>query len=263
LGARHDSLNAAVQTYLLEIAPLESLSLWSWMEVIPLTTILSRHGQTLRTLQLHERETTANHGRQLRKLLTFEDLEAIRTGCPNLRDLTIDIDRYTEKLDPQVELDHYADKLRILASMNLDKLQIYYDLGIARLDRSRNWVQDEIPHDEDSSSPASPPQPDRKRVKRSRGPQFLNPSTYQDIEPFVKELWRTIFGGRPNSTSRALDVKFGEWERKMGIGYPARWVLKEGEKKTYWVVRPDERDDQPGECVVTRHGGGVNGERPA
>lgn len=46
---------AAVENYLSLCPSMESLSLWSWMGRVKLTTIL-RHGPTLRALQLHERE---------------------------------------------------------------------------------------------------------------------------------------------------------------------------------------------------------------
>ena len=66
---KHVSLNLSygsqavknlIQTYIQDIAPLESLSLWSWIGIVPLDGILKRHGETLKTLQLHERETTAD-----------------------------------------------------------------------------------------------------------------------------------------------------------------------------------------------------------
>ena len=211
-------------------------------------------------------------------------LEEIKRHCPILRELTIDVDRHSKSLKPEVEIEHHADKLETLASMNLDKLQIYFDLGIATLGHSYDAsyesadeeehvdeVIDRAEHEpEGPSSPAaakgdkgpelssSPSSPPRKRLKKVKHPGFFSPSPAKAIEPFVKELWKKVFGGRPNGASRALDVKFGEWERKMGSGYPAPWVLEEQGKKSWWIVRPDERDDRPGECVVTKYGRGWN-----
>lgn len=270
-----------IQTYIQDIAPLESLSLWSWIEAIPLDNILKRHGQTLRTLQLHERETTADYDEEKRRLLSLEDLKSIKAQCPRLRDLTVDIDRYSKSLKPEVELKHHADKLETVASMNLEKLQIYFDLGIASMIHSYGASYesaDEEEHTNDvdhapesqgaevSSSAQTIPDksplhpsptqcPPPKRLKKVKHPGSFSPSPDKAIEPFVKELWKKVFGGRPNGTSRALDVKFGEWERKMGGGYPVPWLLKEQSKKSWWIVRPDERDDRPGECVATKYGG--------
>src|SRR2546423_774797 len=47
---------AAADNYLATCSPIQTLSLWSWMGVISLTTIL-KHGPTLEILQLHERES--------------------------------------------------------------------------------------------------------------------------------------------------------------------------------------------------------------
>ena len=281
LSYRSEDSKDLVPTYISETAPLESLSLWSWMNTVPLDTILTRHGETLKTLQLHERETTADFGSERRRLLSVDDLKAIKDECTQLRDLTIDIDRHSQNLSPKIELKHYADKLDVLASMNLDKLQIYFDLGIATMVNSHNpsyeseseaepeevvnrqdhkGTRAQADGDEDtdhtSSSPRSPPP---KRQRKARHTEFFAPSPREAMEPFVKELWKKVFGNRPNSTSRGLDVKFGEWERKMGRGYPASWVLEEQNLRTLWIVRPDERDDRRGECVVTVHGGYASG----
>jgi hypothetical protein len=276
LSSPDDSLNAVVQKYLSEIAPLESLSLWSWMGSVSLDTILSRHGKTLKSLQLHERETTASYGELTRKLLTLDDLNSIKANCPNLRAFTLDLDRHTQELDPDIEMKQYADKLRTLGSMNLDALQIYYDLGLPVISEGfghgaseseevdfeqQETSRDDRPDGGDTNDVAAtilPQSPPHKRVKKSRPRQFLEPSMNEAIEPFVKDLWKTVFGSRSNGAARALDVKFGEWERKMGIGYPAAWVRFEQALRTWWVVRPHERDDRPGECVVTKHGGGLN-----
>ncbi len=282
LGYRSRNTKDLIQNYIQTIAPLESLSLWSWMGSVPLPTILSQHGETLRTLQLHERETTANFDQERRQLLSVDGLRAIKAHCSNLQDLTIDMDRHSKSLKPEVEFKHYADRLETLASMNLDKLQIYFDLGIATMIHSSDATYEspgEEEHEPDSrpeevgspaqtesdKSPAhsSPPHfPPRKRIKKVKTPAYFSPSPDEAIEPFVKELWKKIFDARPNGTSRALDVKFGEWERKMGRGRPAHWVLEEQAKRSWWIVRPDERDDRPGECVVTKHGGG-SGQGPS
>jgi hypothetical protein len=250
LTTGHTDLRDIVQNYISETAPLESLSLWAWMESIPLQIILERHGKTLRTLQLHERELVPRYGQERRKLLSTEDLKSIKSSCPKLRDLTIDIDRFTSELDPDVELTHYSDKLDVLSSMDLDSLQIYYDLGLPRIAcTEHNHHYEEIHPDnrDDDYSPEKDP---------ANGCRHLRMSTNSAIEVFVKALWKRIFGHRLGGSRRELDVKFGEWERKRGGPYPPHWLMIENWKKTFCEVRPEERDDRVGECVGTMHGVG-------
>ena len=89
---------------------------------------------------------------------------------------------------------------------------------------------------------------DSKRAKLR--PEPIPPSTQPQMEQFVGKLWRFIFGSRGNSTARVLEVKFGEWERKMGRGYPAPWVLQEVTQKTRWIAKPRERDDEQDQCAL-------------
>ena len=281
LGYGSQAIKSLKQTYIRDIPPLESLSLWSWIDAVSLDNILERHGKTLRTLQLHQRETTAVHDGEKRRLLSLDDLKSIKAQCPRLRDLTFDIDRYSRDLEPEVELKQHADKLETIASMNLEKLQIYFDLGIATMSDSYDASYesaDEEEHTDDyddrapeaqgpavSSSaqmvpdqsplhPSPTQSPPAKRLKKVRHAGVFSPSPDEAIEPFVKELWKKVFGVRPNGKRRALDVKFGEWERTIAGGYAVPWQIKEQSQKSWWLVRPDERDDRPGECVVTRYG---------
>ena len=244
-----EQVKDVAQAYISEVAPLESLSLWSWMGVVPLETVLSRHGKTLRTLQLHERETSTDGVQTRREILSEDDLVNIKYQCPLLRDFTFDIDRHSKSLKPRTELDRDANKWETIASMNLDKLQVYYDLGIGTMTYAYGVEcgsdEEEYYSDTDGAdlSGRSPPAKRQKKV-------IYRPSTHESIEAMVKELWKRIYGSRSNTTGRALDVKFGEWERKIGVGYPASWVLEESAQKTFWLVRPSERDDQLGECSV-------------
>ena len=192
-----------------------------------LSTIL-RHGPTLKTLQLHERETIPIEGRRIRYLLTLDDIKAIKSACAKLQDLTFDLHRTTSDLDSELETQQEIIK-ELSSWYSLAKLQIYYDLYVAILTESYGGQL--------SSSDGT-------------GPFYPKPSSNEAIEIYLPELWKAVYGGRPTG-ARALDVKFGEWEEKF-IGEHPRAAAR-----TYWVVRPCERDDQANKCTVIRHGIGL------
>lgn len=88
--------------FLSDIHPLESLSIfiaapYTYAEgdihrtQFPLTEIIETHCPTLRSLLLHQGES---HDPALRRpMLSLDDLASIRTACPNLNYLGLDIDR--------------------------------------------------------------------------------------------------------------------------------------------------------------------------
>ena len=82
-----------------------------------------------------------------------------------------------------------------------------------------------------------------------RGP-FPPPKDPDDIKKHGKCVWKAVFGDPAQMGPRELHIKWGEYERKMGTGYPAGWVMWEREHVKHVVVRPHERDDRPGEAVV-------------
>lgn len=243
----------------------------SWMGIIPLDTILSQHGATLETLQLHERETLGHHfDQEPRKCLSVDDLKSIKKACPKIRDFTFDLNRQTADLTEELDSKGYRAVFEELASWpSLSKIQIYYDLGLAFIANMRVMYgddsdgEDEDQHEEgieeadgpQEASESATPSPKRRKTKRDK-PKILQPSTNQAIQDYLPKLWKATFGDRPAHSPRSLDVKFGEWERKMGGGYPAPWVIAEQHCRTYWEVRPHERDDSQ-DCVLKRHGTGA------
>jgi hypothetical protein len=245
---------AAADNYLATCSPLETLSLWSWMNVISLQSIL-KHGPTLKILQLHEREST--HVDVPRTVLTSTDVADIRRACPILRDFTMDIDR--EALDWEQEVNNqtiYAE----LALFSLDKLQLYFNLGIA----AQIWRATSALNDADASPDSEFCESDgggslakgreHHRSLSAREKALLPLRTADDTVAQAKSIWRTIFKHR-RTGERALDIKIGEWERKMGVGYPTHWVLWEQRNRSFLKLRPNERDDMLDEVVLTCQGG--------
>lgn len=83
---QEETILKAAKEYLLECSPLHSLSLWGWTAVLKLEEIVARHGQSLRSLQLHEKEDTKR--RDL--VLSQSDIEFLKESCPHLTELTLD-----------------------------------------------------------------------------------------------------------------------------------------------------------------------------
>jgi hypothetical protein len=246
-------LGGLVENYLASCAPLETLSLWGWMGVVSLDTIL-KHGPTLKTLQLHERESLSLDMR--RGLLTTKDLQRVREECHQLEDLTLDMDR--EDASWQKDLDRHQDILDELAQLGrrLRKIQIYLDLGVAQevagFGRQTRYLAGVDVQALDSDEEADNG-PGKSANLNDQGP--FPPPKRSEIKEHGQRVWKTIFGNPAQRGPRELDIKWGEYERKMGSGYPAPWVLWERRHVRHVVVRPQERDDRLGEAVVRVLGG--------
>ncbi len=242
-----------IEGYLATCAPLETLSLWSWMGVVSLETVL-KHGATLKKLELHERETDMSNRR--RGLLSTPDVRRIREECPRLEDLTLDLDR--EDADWRKDLDHHKDILEELARLGsrLQRIQIYLDLGITLAMASRQpQIRSTITtgaeiHD---SGETTDDTTNNAVTEGYRGP-FKPPST-AEMHEHGEQLWKVIFGESTQLGPRELDIKWGEWERKLGSGRPVPWVLWEQCRRRYVTVRPEERDDRQGEAITHVEGG--------
>lgn len=205
---------AAVENYLSLCPTLESLSLWSWKGRVSLSTIL-RHGPTLQVLQLHEREE-GSFGRL--PAITSGDVESIREACPYLRDLTIDMRRESRKLDSEQTNDEICDEIALFGPQ-LDRLQIYFDLGIASIwagTFNRQGGQEDSSSDEDDEEsdddemPVMPEDGDEEETEANEEEiavvRIIKPSKARCIEARVEKMWLGIFGAR-KSGARQLDVK--------------------------------------------------------
>jgi hypothetical protein len=258
----HADIAAAADNYLATCPPLETISLWSWMSIISLPTIL-RHGATLKTLQLHERES-ANLDAP-RALLTATNVVDIRRACSMLQDFTMDIDREAEEWEEEVDNRAIYSELGLFGQQ-LDKIQLYFNLGIAAKIAAETWppgralsALEDTDSSLDSESESNEEGTRAKRSEHHRGlsareKAMLPMPSPRAISEHVRSIWTTIFGRR-RTGERALDIKIGEWERKTGTGYPAVWVLWEQSNRSYLKLRPQERDDMLDEVVLTCQGG--------
>ncbi|KAL1726770.1 hypothetical protein EV714DRAFT_276216 [Schizophyllum commune] len=83
-------LKDKVSEFFAEIPALESLTIHGPRDAMPeLSELLSRHGPTLRRLYIHEREPSTNTPW---RVPTREQIAEIRSACPCLTDLGIDLD---------------------------------------------------------------------------------------------------------------------------------------------------------------------------
>ncbi|KIW65897.1 hypothetical protein PV04_08112 [Phialophora macrospora] len=256
---RNDETAAAIEQYIATCSSLSSLSLWSWRGGVSLSTILARHGSTLTTLHLHERE---DHWYSLRDTLSVEELRSIRQSCPKLKELTFDVNRTSQLL----RFEEYGDMMEELRRFKLDKLQIYLDCGVpwlaeagGRLDRYDSPVQDRRMPDvleddffycsgDDQFHSASPVH------TRPRPPDNADhvlvahpPSSNKQMCSFLIATWKAVFGSRTEGT-RQLTIKSGEWER---LNTPILPRLR-GQRDVRVCCRawPHQRDDMQEVCEI-------------
>ena len=258
---RNPDLAAAVENYLLACLPLQTISIWAWMGKISLDSIL-RHGPCLKHLQLHERESFDYQAP--RKVMTADDVRRIRETCPLLEDFTMDINREQENWEDEVSNAKIYDEIGQFGRQ-FNRCQLYFNVGLAgaieragRLSRGR-YPRNGESHSElqEQNGEASGPSPKRARAApnglSASELALLNPPPAEPTFAHIKHIWKTIFGSR-RVGDRALDVKFGEWERKPLPGYPSQWMLIERERRSFVRVRPHERDDMLDQSVVSADG---------
>jgi len=233
----------AAKDYILTCAPLRTLSLWGWTRVISLADLINRHGQTLTSLHLHEREEPRHAGTIVsldgddedgERGLSLLDVQLIKRNCPNLQDLSIDVARHGGfDLQEDSNISQLLDELADSGSQ-LRKLQIYFTTdGLTALFHPQSGSGNSS-NDEESQSYAT----DLELV----------------LEKYVRSIWSRLYGGT-STGERLLDVKFGEWESKAD----AFWrqprfrngsVTSMCDVRRYFEVRPHERDDHVGECEI-------------
>jgi len=118
-----------------------------------------------------------------------------------------------------------------------------------------------VAHDDDDDNCGDPwafpdARPFTREIPRDDGGTtilpFHPPPASQDIPRFAEELWKVVFGYRRQG-ERVLDLKFGEWERKVHSSLRNRPVST---LRAWCHAKPQERDDRLGECEVSVRRGG-------
>lgn len=277
-----DATIEAAKDYIAACRPLSTLSLWSWRDRVPLETILKQHGQTLTKLHLHEREGTGYQAWMGRRhAMSADELRAIREACPNLKELTFDLNR------PTAEIDFFDDGFDNrcfgeLIKLNLDKIEIYFDSGLGWLysfyqrhsDSDRQYydpardrtirLDDDpeyplelpgypnyCPGDTEFSTAVPVPSDPEEFGLPADTPNalFHPPSTNPEICWLTIDIWDTIFKRRTTGP-RELSLKFGEWERHVRSIMPGLQGSNQRDVRVWCRAKPQERDDKSNRCVV-------------
>lgn len=109
------------------VPPLESLSILGHIEQVSLPLLLTHHGDTLQTLQLHEDESWT-----IRRTLRLEELMSIRDACPQLQNFVFDIER---TVSGEREREIYS----LLSTFSpLRKVDLSLDMGLPIYSSCRN-----------------------------------------------------------------------------------------------------------------------------
>ena len=107
-----------VTDFIDQLQPLRQLSLHGYTKGIDLDRVLERHGATLDALEIREWE----RDHYLRPTLSFQEIDQIRSKCPSLSTLSLDINR--NGTWPYELLDALA------ANGNLSSLALFFELGL-------------------------------------------------------------------------------------------------------------------------------------
>ena len=101
----------------------------------PLEQILGKHGQTLQSLVLKQRE--CNEANLRRPMLSVEEIDAVGDSCPHLHHFGLDIDRDVSYGWPNKTFDALS-RIQSLESLTL-RLEIGADLHDTGEDGSYGW----------------------------------------------------------------------------------------------------------------------------
>jgi hypothetical protein len=210
----------ALASYFDSCQPLESLSLWGWYGNVSLPDVLDRHGKTLKELALHQLQPYGTS----RLVLSTGEVQVIADSCPALKDLTIDLNRSSQK--PRVS--HHQIIFNALRSMRLKYLQIYVDLGLSL----------------------------------SYNSGIPEPSSSSDLKSYATEMWKHVFPNPRLGQTRDLELKVGEWERTRSPEETDPFFLDEQKGKSRWLIRSNVRDDALGQPIVMVHETGYDKTMP-
>lgn len=241
-----DSLLKAAGDYLRTCSSVQTLSLWGWTRVISLPDLVGRHGSTLQVLQLHEKDCLDDRAGALK----LSDVNLLMESCPELSDITIDLDisaQYNVRSEDSAEI---AEILGVIAARKPRRIQIYLSahplkdvlLKIATEDAD---VETTVTTGGPSVTTFPVDRPTMQADQRGGTQMIAHRSKYilPIVKPCATAMWNILYG-RSTCGERILDLKFGDWETRSALAPPA------GEPRTFCQVRPHERDDRVGRCVV-------------
>ncbi|KAJ8092094.1 hypothetical protein PM082_021626 [Marasmius tenuissimus] len=229
-GTSQVKLKSTLERFVSSQPPLESLSFIQYHGYIDLFLIFLHHGASLRSLSLHQIESTQG----TRPLLSLDNLNLIRSEIPHLEHLELDLNRTRNPQENEMQTYAILSSFPSLRTI----IVIYYDLGI---------------HNEYFSYPSAfcmamrdPEQVDAllkdpEHWQPRVPPEFMEyQETYTTLdEHFVRKVWQAVY----NRRLEELVLYVGEPNREMGMGYPALWATREQELRKRVRARRNERDD--------------------
>ncbi|KAJ8092103.1 hypothetical protein PM082_021635 [Marasmius tenuissimus] len=214
-----DEFRSILEKFLSSQSPLESISIVNYHGYISLSHIVLYHGGSLRSLSLHQIESTQGP----RPILTLDDLDLIRSEVPHLEYLEFDLNRTREPQENEEQV------YKIISSIPLlRRITIHYDLGIHH--ESFGGSQLLYAHTEDPST--------RHIVLPPKDTEFNGIYTKID-EYFAREVWEAVC----SSNLEELALYIGERYRGSGGMAPPKWRTREEYTKNWVRVCRNERDD--------------------
>ncbi|KAJ8092106.1 hypothetical protein PM082_021638 [Marasmius tenuissimus] len=119
-GDLEGEFKMTLDAFISSLPPLESLSVVSYHEFIDLSSVLSHHGVSLRSLSLHQVEDIY----ESRPILALDDLKLIRSECPHLEHFEFDINRTPNPKENEMVVYTFLSFFKSLRS-----IYIHYDVG--------------------------------------------------------------------------------------------------------------------------------------
>jgi hypothetical protein len=216
-----------LQKFLAVCPPLQSLKINDRRGRFNLSIILDNHGQSLRSLHLHESERKEADEAPDCNFLTLDNIREIGNRCPNLEEFSADIEHglYPESKKEILEELARFEKLR--------KLTLYFSLYLLEM----------------ASSPDPPKAP---LLLEFRGPissdgltADLDPFNHRHCPAWLENIYSFLLHQRRVNHLQPFDelyIKLGEWERQPPMGLPANWECLEGRHKRCFVLTSSESD---------------------
>lgn len=228
----HNNNDPSLQDFLASCPPLESLQISDRLGRVDLSTILDNHGHSLRKLNLHESERLYSDDPTAadRYCLSLDEIRAVRERCPDLQEITADVDRYPYRYPNRDSTKKILQELALFN--NIKKIVLYFPLRLGD--------EPKVPNPSEEASLIS--------STESSGSEIVvtDPFNQKDCPCWLENIYSFLkYLKSVNSTAplTELHIKLGEWEREAPMGMPASWECTEGRSKRCFVLKEAERDD--------------------